>query len=520
MAAQKSAKKYFFIKTALERDEFIRCSLDPVYFIYTYVRITHPVRGEIPFKLFPFQVSLLAVYLKVRYSVSLKPRQMGISTLVAAYALWLTLFHPHKYVLIVSIKQATARSLLRRIKFMYMALPEFLKMECTNGGSNQIGTADRIAFSNFSEISVAGSTDDAGRSDSLSCLIMDEVAFQKHASTTWGAAQQTLATGGQAIMLSTAFGVGNFFHTTYVEAMQGLNSFFPVRLNWQMHPERNMKWYLEQKLALGNKRLAQEIDCDFLQSGYTVFDMAKIRAIEDKLLEFGDPIEQRSMGNKTVEEGEFKIYFRPDPHKEYFIGGDIASGRARDYSTFSIFDEDGKEHACFKGKLGLLEYSKLLMAAGQEYNWAWLAPEVNALGEGVMARLQDEGYPNIFHSVSKTFKLGDFEREQNLIAGWVTSGKSRHEIITGMDDDLMHDLVDIYNPYFVQEGYTFIYNENNKPIALGKDSGRGGIRSSSMYEEEGAVSYTDDSILGACIGNEVRKFHKKGYMPMPISGGN
>lgn len=515
----KTFKKYFFVKTALERDEFIRCSIDPVYFIYKYVKITHPVRGEIPFKLFPFQVSLLMVYLKKRYSVCLKPRQMGISTLVAAYALWLALFHPHKYILIVSIKQSTARSLLRRVRFMYNSLPEFLKMEVVNGGSNQIGTADRIAWSNHSEISVAGSTDDAGRSDSLSCLIMDEVAFQRHASTTWGAAQQTLATGGQAILLSTAFGVGNFFHTTYVEALQGLNSFFPARLMWQMHPERSMKWYLEQKLALGNKRLAQEIDCDFLQSGYTVFDLAKIRAIEDKLLEFGSPLEERDMMNKLREGGEVKIYHKPVAGMEYFIGGDIASGRARDYSTFSVFDSNGLEHACFKGKLTVRDYAYLLMAVGQDYNWAWLAPEINSLGEGVMARIQDECYPNVHHSVSKTFKLGEFERDENLIAGWLTTGKSRHEIITGMDEDLMYDLVDLYNPYFVQEAYTFIYNDNNKPIALGKDGGKGGIRSSSMYEEEGAVSYTDDSILGACIGNEVRKFHRTGKSPMPIFGG-
>jgi hypothetical protein len=509
-ASATTARKFFYVRNTKEVEEYVKCSRSVFYFIYTYLKLTHPVRGKLPFRLFPFQASLLSVYLKHPYSVTLKPRQMGISWLVAAYMLWLALFHPYKYILVVSIKQTVSRALLRRIKFMYLELPDFLKVEVVNGSGNQLGTADRLAFANGSEITVQASTDDAGRSDSLSLLVMDEAAFQRHASTTWGAAQQTLATGGQAIILSTAFGVGNFFHETYTDAIQGLNNFFPVRLTWQMHPERNEKWYTEQHRLLGGKRLAQEIDCNFLKSGFNVFDMAKIKEIEARLDEFGPPI-QTKYGDML------KIYKKPEKGTAFVIGADVASGRSRDHSAFSIMDAYGNEYGCFKGKVSLSSYKDILMSTGKMFNYALLAPESNAIGEGLVSSLQDEGYDNLYRGVSKTMKLGDFERDESIIMGWFTTGKSRHEIITGMDDDMGNDLVQLMNPYFVAEAYTFIYNEQNKPIALGKTVGMKG--SGAMFEDDTKAVYSDDAIFGACITNEIRKNPLRYYGAMPITAG-
>lgn len=492
-------KKFFYLKNTDQVREYLRCQKDPVYFIRNYVKIQHPMKGKIPFHLFGFQIQLLAVYLTHRFNVTLKPRQMGISTLVCAYVLWLAIFHPFKVISMVSIKANVAKNLIRKIRFMYENLPDYLKMEVTNGGTN-IGTTERIAFANGSEINAESATENAGRSEALSLLVMDEVAFQRYASGIWASAQPTLSTGGSAILLSTAFGIGNLFHETYSEAIQGLNGFYPVRLNWRMHPERHEKWYMEQLKALGPKRIAQEVDCDFLQSGFNVFDMAKIKSIEDRLLEFP--------AYYSAELGRYHEYHAYDPNKQYFIGGDVASGRSRDFSAFSIFDVEGVEQGCFKGKIGIRDFGYMLMKYGKRYGDALLAPESNAIGEGVIATIQENGYPNLYNKVSKTMKLESFEREESPIYGWMTTGKSRHEIITGMDDDLTQDLVTLNNPFFVEEAYTFVYSAtNNKPIALGKELG--GSANNSMYEDEGKSVYTDDSILAACIGNEVRKSPQK-----------
>lgn len=510
--SDKTDRKYFYLKGAFERDEYFKCQNDPLYFINTYIQIPHPVKGKIPFYIYMFQASLIYMWLQYKNTVTLKPRQMGVSTLVCAYALWLALFHGYKFITMISIKESIAKAMLRKVKIMYMNLPDFFKMEIINGTPGEVGSANRMAFKNGSEITASAATENAGRSESLSLLIMDEVAFQRYASSIWASAQPTLSTGGQAILLSSAFGIGTFFHQTYMDAVTRANNFFPIRLKWEMHPERSQGWYLQQLAALGAKRVAQEIDCDFLNSGYNVFDMAKIRAIEDRL--------QEVPPKEEFENKRLKMYFSAVPGKRYFIGADIAKGNARDFSAFSIMDAQGKEYACFKGKIGVREFAYMLMKWGKIYNNALLAPESNAIGEGVISILQDSSYPNIHTMQSTSKRVGEYDYRQSDTYGWLTTGKSRNEIITNMDDDLHDDSVELYNPFFVNEAYTFVYSGiNNKPMALGKDSG-GRNAMGSMYEDENSgAMYTDDSILAASITNTVRRTPIVNNDYMPLYGG-
>jgi hypothetical protein len=44
----------------------------------------------------------------------------------------------------------------------------------------------------------------------------------------------------------------------WVKAEGGDNSFVPIRLKWNLHPERNQKWRDEQDTILGHKLAAQE----------------------------------------------------------------------------------------------------------------------------------------------------------------------------------------------------------------------------------------------------------------------
>ena len=37
--------------------------------------------------------------------------------------------------------------------------------------------------------------------------------------------------------------MGNFYHSTWVDAIAGGNPFNAIRLYWQMHPERDQSWY-------------------------------------------------------------------------------------------------------------------------------------------------------------------------------------------------------------------------------------------------------------------------------------
>ena len=79
-------------------------------------------------------------------------------------------------------------------------------------------------------IKATSASSDAGRSEAVSLLIVDEAAFIEQIGEIWASAQQTLATGGGAIVLSTPYGTGNWFHKTWVSAENKENDFLPIKV--------------------------------------------------------------------------------------------------------------------------------------------------------------------------------------------------------------------------------------------------------------------------------------------------
>lgn len=300
-------------------------------------------------------------------------------------------------------------------------------------------------------------------------------------------------TGGSAIVNSTPYGVGNFYHSTWVDAIAGGNPFNPIRLYWQMHPERDENWYKQMASALGSKRTAQEIDGDFLSSGNTVFDLADIKAIEDCLSDY--PVIKKRFN------GQYRQYLEPQSDKEYFIGADVSTGRASDYSAFTCMDKQGEEQAVFKGRIPIDKYAKLLGDTGQLYNWATIAPESNDVGMAVTTKLQDEGYPKLYYYQKMLKKKGKSRPEVDKSPGWLTTQKNRSVIIENLEQDIREEYVIIKDPFFVQEAYTFIYDGLGRPVAMGKHRAN---NSAVDIDLEGDV-YSDDSIFGKAICNHIRK---------------
>lgn len=818
--------------TSLNREELAtlaKVSNDVFYFsLFTYV--IHPMRGKVRFELYPYQKSVLYNFVKERFNILLKFRQAGITELISMYCLWLAMYHPNKKINIISIKDTTAKKVLKKIKFMYKNLPWYLQTPIINGRAGEYGSASMIEFDNGSFIESIPTSSEAGRSESLSLLVIDEAAVVRWAAQIWAAAFPTLSTGGAAIINScvtgdtklicrnglipikdlcpesfgkkdirnlgiqvlshtgkwrniigslnkglletweiendrgrilkctpqhklytirgwmsvkdilekgieaifydtgvndllenpiteppkkeifkkipefpnylvsnlgrvcsirngirefkklrpcsgreeylnvtlwdkgikkkicihnlvakifigevpegyivdhidnnpshnyvtnlqiitlkentqkaakhsynmtiaskvkggfkydlrvaayikryfskhsvirgnrwsdikgiydkliyriykkfgvrvskqyiqgicwgtkstktyisklklnrvymdtiydicveedesyltnteyvshnTPYGVGNFYHSTWVDAIAGGNPFNPLRLYWQMHPERDINWYNEMSSALGTKRTAQEIDGDFLSSGNTVFDLSDIKAIEDCLSDY--PVLKKRFN------GQYRQFCEPEDNKEYFIGADVSTGRATDYSAFTCMDKAGEEQAVFKGRLSVDKYARLLGDTGQLFNFATIAPESNDVGLAVTSKLQDEGYPKLYYYQKMLKKKGKSRPEMDKSPGWLTTQRNRSVIIEGLEQDIREDNITCKDPFFVQEAYTFIYDGLGRPVAMGKHRAN---NSAVDVDLEGDV-YSDDSIFGKAICNHIRK---------------
>jgi hypothetical protein len=435
--------------------EYIKCAKDPAYFMKKYCYIQHPTRGRILFNLYPFQGKVLHLFKDHQYIITLKSRQLGISTLAAAYSLWLMLFHKDKNVLALATTQATARNLVSKTMFMYDELPRWLKLPAKE--KNKLS----LRLKNGSKITAKSSNADAARSEAVSLLLIDEAAFIDNIEETFTAAQQTLATGGQCMALSTPNGIGNWFHQTWEKAESKENSFLPIRLPWTVHPERNQSWRDKQDADLGPRMAGQECDCDFLASGDTVFepdDMAYYEQTYEK-----DPLERRGVdGNLWVWEGV-------DYMKSYMVVADVARGDSTDYSAFHIFDiESCTQVAEYKGKLSPKDFGNVLVGIASEYNDALLVVENANIGWATIEQILEREYKNLYYSSTANMEsvesyMHKFERDK-LVPGFTMSARTRPLVIAKMIEYIREKSVTIQSKRLMSEMRVFVW-KNGKPQA-------------------------------------------------------
>ncbi len=435
--------------------EYIKCAKDPAYFMRKYCHIQHPTRGRILFNLYPFQDKILHLFRDEQYIITLKSRQLGISTLAAAYSLWLMLFHKDKNILALATTQATARNLVTKVIFMYDELPKWLKLPSVE--KNKLS----LRLKNGSKVQAKSSSPDAARSEAVSLLLMDEAAFIDNVDDTFTAAQQTLATGGQCMALSTPNGVGNWFHQTWEKAETGENSFVPIRLPWTVHPERDEKWREQQDADLGPRMAGQECDCDFLASGDTVFEPEDMAFYEETYQK--DPLERRGVdGNLWIWEGV-------DYSKSYMVVADVARGDATDYSAFHIFDiESCTQVAEYKGKIAPGDFGQMLVGIASEYNEALLVIENANIGWATIEKVLEREYRNLYYSPKNHLDtvesyMSKWERDQ-LVPGFTMSARTRPLVIAKMIEYLREHSVTLQSKRVMSEMRVFIW-KNGKAQA-------------------------------------------------------
>jgi len=425
--------------------EIVKSGKDPVYFFNNYLKIQHPVRGLIQFDTYPFQDDCVETFIDERFSIILKSRQLGMSTLVAAYSVWLALFQKDKNVLIIATKLSVAQNFISKVKTMIRSLPKWLVLPEIVTNNKQL-----IEFSHGSSIKAIPTSDDAGRSEALSLLIIDEAAFVRNFDELWMGLYPTISTGGRVIILSTPNGVGGQYYKLYTDAEAGLNEFRSIKLPWNIHPERDETWFNETTKNLSQRQISQEYLCDFASSGETFLSDSEIDWIR---LECKPPIDRA--GNDM----NVWIWRYPLSEHQYVISADVSRGDSRDYSTFHVIDvTEGECVAEYKGKIPPDKFAELLHEFGHRYNKALLCPENNSYGYATVLKLKEMQYPNLYHKRRKAVYVGDYVPSKDSdIAGFTTSGKSRNLILAKLEEVIRNKQIKIYSTRFYDELKTFVW---------------------------------------------------------------
>lgn len=432
--------------------EIIKCGKDPIYFFNQYVKIQHPKLGSIPFKTYPFQDDCVNDFRDNRFNIVLKSRQLGLSTITAAYAMWMVLFHKDKNVLIIATKLAVAQNFIKKCKFLLASCPKWLILPQIVKNNSQA-----LEFNNGSQIKAIPTSDDAGRSEALSLLIVDEAAFVRNFDTLWTGLYPTLSTGGEAIVLSTPNGVGGQYYDLWVYAEKGENIFNPIKLPWDVHPERNQEWFDNEIKNMTQKQIAQELLCDFAASGETFLRVEDIEYIREWI---------RTPIDRWGPDMGVWVWDYPLTEKKYVISADVSRGDASDYSTFHVIDTEASHIVAeYQGKLPPDRFAQLLAEAGKRYNNALVCPENNSYGYAVIMKLTELDYRNLYFQNEKDRYNYLYGNSDIGKIGFQTNSKTRAQILTKLEEVLRTKQVKIRSSRLYEELKTFVW-KNGKAQAM------------------------------------------------------
>lgn len=380
-----------------ERD---KCMADPIYFANNYgFIIGHGSAGVIPMNTAEYQDILLNTVRNNKYSICVKSRQLGVSTIMVFYALWFSVFSTGKRTLIVAHNREAAQEFIRKVKTAYEYLPEWMKPACS------LYSKDTIEFDTKSVLKAITSNPHAARSFSATLFVLDEAAFIDGAHEVVKGLLPTIAAGdGKIIALSSPNGNSdeNWFYNTCVQAKAKTNGWAYHEFPWTVSPVfRKNPRFREDQIRIDNgnvDKFAQEYECSFDVNLASLFNREALKAF----IPDGN-ILNKAYGGTTYED-TFWIWKVADPTKQYIIGVDCSANKtsSRDYSAFQVLDRDTQEQVAeYMGKLDTEIFADILVKTAKHYNNAELVVEENAYSEMLMYLLENKGYTNFWYQDGK-----------------------------------------------------------------------------------------------------------------------
>ncbi len=456
-------------------------------FAERYCHIQHPERGSILIPLRPAQIEILETWFTERYSIVLKSRQIGWSTLVALYSLWLAFFWPDKLIIMLSKGDREAMKLLQKATYAYEALPAWMKLR---GPKRTTRNLKKLSFDNASIIESLPSKEDPARSSTASLVIVDEWAFLDNPEDAWASIEPIADVGGRVIGLSTANGWGNFFHTMWVNATTGVSQFRPMFFPWSANDERDEAW-LQAKFDntpqqwLVHQEYPTTEDEAFIKSGNPVFDveaLAKMATFSPKRGHLRSAGGKREVEFVPTSKGPLRIFHPPIYGESYVVGGDVAQGLEHgDFSSAHVICAKTNEVvAVWHGHTDPDLFGDEMCLLGYHFNTALVGVEVNNHGLTTLKAMQRAAYPRMFFRREQD-KRYDTQGPQ---LGWYTSMVTKPLMIDELAMALRAELI-LEDSETIAELRTYVRDER-------------GQMNGSPY---------DDRVISLAIANQMRRYH-------------
>lgn len=380
------------------------CARDKAYFIHNFCRIyttgqTIDAGEWIPFHLWDEQIEVIEVIENNQKIIILKARQVGLTWLCLAVALWLMIFKPIATILVYSARDTEAIYLLSddRLRGMYYKLPDFLKVR-KDGRGNLVPLTvvddDKHLFSLSNGSNVRAFPTSAGDSYTATLAIVDEADNSNDLNKLLQRVKPTIDAGGKLILLSRSYKdkPESAFKKIYRAAAEKLNTYAHVFLPWYIVPTRTRRWYEAEK----QDSMATVGTLDNVYESYPATDAEALAPKEQDKRFPGKWLldcyrKQQPLSDDLLRLVEnlptgAVIYRLPQKGVEYRIGADPAEGNPNSNDSSLCVSEkiSGRQAAKLSGKFEPKVFARYIRQMSRLYNFAPALVERNNHGHAVI----------------------------------------------------------------------------------------------------------------------------------------
>lgn len=123
------------------------------------------------------------------------------------------------------------------------------------------------------------------------------------------------------VFTSTPRGI-NHYYKLWTDAINGNNSFVPIKVTWSDVPGRDLKWKEDTIANTSMEAFIQEHEAEFIGSSGTLIDGWKLKELAEWI-----PLKSTKYA---------KVYEEPEKDSEYVIVADVSRGKGIDNSSISV----------------------------------------------------------------------------------------------------------------------------------------------------------------------------------------
>ena len=521
--------------------------------------------AKIPFFLYPFQEDYLQDLVSaIENGEDLlieKSRDMGASWMVLYVYAWYWLFVPNSDFRVGSRKEdfvdkiGDMDTLLEKVRFCLNELPRWMLPEGYNAGEH----ATYMKIRNpENQNTIIGESANAhfGSGGRRKSIFLDEFAKWEQ-SISYAAWTATADITKCRLVTSTPVGSGNKF----AELARGTKEKIKkVTLHWTLHPEKNpgtyyfngpdsipiepekayelwrkglkvrSPWYDRECERRSEADIAQELDINYLKSGFPFFSIESLRrqrAWKSLIRRLPtDPIPYGFYVRGKIREidGKFdffenehetwvKIFELPKSYMQYALGADTSEGLAKGDESFAVVREKYTRNvvATIKGLIPPDQYARYLWLLAKFFNDADLAPENNNMGYAVCKDLEMMGCKLYYTPRMEQTTEGDTKKR-----GFTTSSKTRPLILAQAEEEVRLIQCEIRDEDILSQMETFVRDPNTGiPKADGSFLDDGvlayAICGQIITEKPLKVRGTSDSIKADLIAKRTRELRNGGF---------